>query len=62
MLVVGGNGTALPATTELYNPSTGKWTVGPSLSCYPYGITATTLGNGNVLVTSMDLHAALFVP
>ncbi len=52
VLVAGGSGSSAPlASTELYNPSTEKWTTTNSLNTARYQHTATLLTNGQVLVT-----------
>jgi len=49
VLVVGGSPVAL-ASTELYDPPTGTWTVTGSLITGRFGQTATLLSDGRVLI------------
>jgi hypothetical protein len=57
VLVAGGQPGAAPSphgvynTTELYNPETGTWVLGPTMAVAHTGHTATLLGSGRVLVT-----------
>jgi len=58
VLVIGGEappaatgkvGVGVPVT-EIYDPSTGRWTTGPTLDPALFSATVTMLGNGKVLV------------
>ena len=40
----------VPATTEIYNPSTNTWTLGSDMNVARFGQVAATLSNGTVLV------------
>jgi len=53
VLVAGGENSASVTTnkTELYNPSTGKWTLTGNLNTSRLEHTATMLMNGNVLIS-----------
>jgi hypothetical protein len=53
VLICGGlcaNGSGILKSVDIYNASTGAWTVAPSMAYHRYGHTATTLSNGKVLV------------
>lgn len=62
VLVAGGENTNLIAPfltdAELYNPSTGKWSVTGSLNNGRYNHTATLLNNGEVLIAGGGAHLA----
>ena len=54
VLVIGGTDSARPfvgiQTTEIYDPATNNWSLGPVLQPAFIGSTVTLLGNGKVLV------------
>ena len=50
MLVVGGSNGTILSSAELYNPTTGTWSVADSMTNSRYGHTATLLPDGRVLV------------
>lgn len=63
VLVAGGddNNLAPPyvASSELYNPATGKWSTTGSLNTARYNHTATLLSNGQVLIIGGAAHLAV---
>ena len=50
-MVTGGYGGSLFGSAELYDPSTGNWTLIDNMNDGRYGHTSSVLANGDVLVT-----------